>query len=111
MNLKLNCLFFLIFFIVFSPEHLSAQTEKIDSLKNVLTNLPVKDSSRANTLIGLCKAFLTEINDKENVQVYIRELLSLSKEIGIKKGIAYAHMYMGLTSMGKSDYGKALEHY
>lgn len=110
-NLTIRILLFLLFLGFCPCFRVDAQTPRIDSLKSLSLNYLAADSTRANILIALCKAYSTEVNDKKKVEEYVPELLALSQNIKFKKGIAYAYLYTGLVAMGKSDYEIALEHY
>jgi serine phosphatase RsbU (regulator of sigma subunit) len=108
-SLRRLLLLTVIWTLVLSP--LSSQTPRIDSLKKLVLSYPAKDTTRANLLIALCKAYATEINDKEKLKELVPELFALSHKTAYKKGTAYSYLYMGLISMGKSDYVTSLEHY
>lgn len=111
MKRTFRSLFFLILFCSLFLLPVLGQTPRIDSLKTRLLSYSGKDTSRANTLIALCRAYTIEMNDKEKIRELVPELFTLSKKTNYKKGIAYAYVYMGLIAVGKSDYEESLRHY
>jgi serine phosphatase RsbU (regulator of sigma subunit)/Tfp pilus assembly protein PilF len=68
-----------------------AQTPKIDSLLSVLKTQK-EDTSKANTLNELARAYLFELNDCQKVGEYGIQQLALSLKLNFRKGIAYGYL-------------------
>ena len=68
-----------------------AQTPRIDSLLRVLKTMK-EDTSKANTLFELTRAYLFELNDNQKVGEYGMQQLVLSQKLNFKKGIAYGYL-------------------
>jgi|SRR4051812_11000612 len=96
-------------FIYFS---LSAQstTPKIDSLLKVVTTMK-PDTTKANTLHEISRAYLNDLHDMANVQKYADLELVLSQKLNYEKGIAYGLLNKGIYYWGTGEYNTALYHY
>lgn len=68
-----------------------AQTPRIDSLLLVLKTMK-EDTSKANTLFELTRAYLFELNDNQNIGKYGAQQLALSLKLNFKKGISYGYL-------------------
>jgi serine phosphatase RsbU (regulator of sigma subunit) len=88
-----------------------AQISKIDSLEKVLEVRIAEDTIRANTLILLTRAYLTETNDIQKVQEGAIKLLMLSEKLDFKKGIGYAYLNIGNYNARSGNYESALHYY
>ena len=87
---------FTIFFVflltgILEPHFSIAQTPRIDSLLIVLKTAK-EDTSKANTLHELTRAYLFELNDHQKVGEYGSQQLALSLKLKFKKGIAYGYL-------------------
>jgi serine phosphatase RsbU (regulator of sigma subunit) len=102
----LICLFFYVFSFF-----TSVKAQQVDSLKKVLATQVAQDTSRANTLIRLCRAHLFETNDMKQLEYYSDQLLPLSIQLKFKKGIGYAYLYKGILCKIRSDYPQSLIHH
>lgn len=100
-----------VFVCLFLYSSTFSQIPLIDSLKTRVQNHPENDTTKVNLLIALCKAYTIGKNDKENIQQLVPELFKLSEQLKYDKGIAYAHVYMGLIATGKSNYKESLDDY
>jgi serine phosphatase RsbU (regulator of sigma subunit) len=110
--MKTSCRYILFIFSgILLPFHLFAQTPTIDSLKGFLQIHIQEDSTRANTIIALSRAYMIEMNDQKKMQEYNPQLLALSEKIGFKKGMGYAYMNMAFISTGEGDDEKAMRYY
>lgn len=86
------CLKFILFTGIFiSAYTVTAQTPHIDSLLSVLKTQK-EDTSKANTLFELTRAYLFELNDNQKVGEYGALELRLSQRLNFKKGIAYGYL-------------------
>ncbi|HSH64435.1 MAG TPA: hypothetical protein VLB84_01235, partial [Bacteroidia bacterium] len=74
---------------------------------NVL-NSTEQDTSKALIYSALCRAYMTELNDMDKVQVYAAKTFAISKPIHFKKGIGYGTFYLGLSQWTKGDLTIAL---
>jgi serine phosphatase RsbU (regulator of sigma subunit) len=88
-----------------------AQIAKIDSLEKMLEIQIEEDTIRANTLILLTRAYLTETNDIQKVQAGAIKLLTLSEKLDFKKGIGYAYLNIGNYNARSGNYESALNYY
>lgn len=82
---------FLLIVFVLCNHFAFAQTPRIDSLLRVLKTMK-EDTSRANTLYELTRAYLFELNDNQKVGEYGTQELNLSLKLNFKKGIAYGYL-------------------
>jgi serine phosphatase RsbU (regulator of sigma subunit) len=89
----------------------SLQAQQVDSLKKVLSTQLAQDTSRANTLIRICRAHLFETNDMKQLEYYTNQLLPLSLQLKFQKGIGYAYLYKGILCKTRSDYPQSLIHH
>jgi serine phosphatase RsbU (regulator of sigma subunit) len=98
-----------LFFTCILAFHFSstAQTHRIDSLLNVLKTQK-EDTSKANTLYELTRAYLFELNDNQKVGEYGSQELELSLKLNFKKGIAYGYLNRGIFYRASGDYHKAM---
>lgn len=87
---------------------LFAQTPHIDSLLAVLKTMK-EDTSKANTLQALSRAFQFELNDRKKVGEYGLQQLILSQKLNYKKGIAFGYFNRAVYYRSVSDFDKALE--
>jgi len=65
---------------------LSAQKNKIDSLKNVLVNLK-DDTNKVNLLNNLCRQYIKK-RDRDSAEIFARKALTLSKKLNFQVGEA-----------------------
>jgi serine phosphatase RsbU (regulator of sigma subunit) len=97
------------FLLLFScPLH--SQNAKLDSLKQLLSKAP-EDTTKANLMIEITRAYLYGFNDRDAMQDYSEKNLVLSKKLNYKKGIAYSYNYLGIVRWGKGDLDIALNYY
>ncbi|HSH65495.1 MAG TPA: tetratricopeptide repeat protein [Bacteroidia bacterium] len=96
-----RCLFLSTLFL-FTPYFLSAQTNKLDSLKKVFLAYHKIDTVKANLLLSICResAYLRE--PRKQLDIYAPQLLALSYKLNYKKGISYALLYKGTGSYHKN---------
>lgn len=95
-------------FLGFFLFHFSfAQTPRIDSLLRVLKTLK-EDTTKANTLHELTRAYLFEINDNQKVGEYGSQQLALSLKLHFKKGIAYGYLNRAIYYRATGDLDTAL---
>jgi serine phosphatase RsbU (regulator of sigma subunit) len=99
--------FLLFICIVAACSPVFAQTPRIDSLLNVLKTQK-EDTSKANTLFELTRAYLFELNDNQKVGEYGSQELELSLKLNFKKGIAYGYLNRGIFYRTGGDYHKAM---
>jgi serine phosphatase RsbU (regulator of sigma subunit) len=92
-------------------EQCSAQTPKIDSLKNILQTSTMEDTAKANTMIALCQAYLIDVNYNGRIQSLTSRLLILSQKLHFKKGTAYSYLNLGVLDFGNHQYEHALLYY
>lgn len=85
-------------------------TPKIDSLLNVVARMK-PDTSKANTLHEISRAYLFDLHDHANMQKYADLELALSQKINYEKGIAYALLNKGIYYWSVGEYNTALYHY
>jgi serine phosphatase RsbU (regulator of sigma subunit) len=107
-HLKLRLLA-IVCIILFFPAF--SQTPKLDSLKKALEIQTTEDTIRANTLILLGRAYLTETNDIQKVHECAVRLLSLSGKLNYKKGFGYAYLNIGNYNARSGNYEQALYYY
>jgi serine phosphatase RsbU (regulator of sigma subunit) len=88
-----------------------AQTPKIDSLKNVLKTNTLEDTTKANTMIALCQAYLIDTKYNGKIQAITARLINLSQKLNYKKGIAYGFLNLGIVDFGEQKYEHALLNY
>jgi serine phosphatase RsbU (regulator of sigma subunit) len=84
-----------------------AQTRRIDSL-SLLLKTAKEDTSKANLLNELARAYLFELNDINKVYSYGAQELKLSRQLNYKKGIAYGLMHIGIFKRSHGDYKEAI---
>jgi serine phosphatase RsbU (regulator of sigma subunit) len=101
----------LIFISVILSFSISAQTPKIDSLKNVLRSYTTEDTAKANTMIALCQAYLIDVSYNGKLQSQTSRLLILSQKLHFKKGTAYSYLNLGVLDFGNHEYEHALVYY
>jgi serine phosphatase RsbU (regulator of sigma subunit) len=89
---------------------LFSQNAKLDSLKQLLLKAP-EDTTKANLMIEITRAYLYGFNDRDAMQAYSEKNLILSKKLNYKKGIAYSYNYLGIVRWGKGDLDIALNYY
>jgi serine phosphatase RsbU (regulator of sigma subunit) len=94
-------------FWALSPRISIAQTHTIDSLLTVLESTK-EDTSKALIYNGLCRAYMSQLNDMEHVQLYAAKAFAISEPIHFKKGIGFGIFYMGLSQWTKGDLEMAL---
>ena len=98
------CVFMLILSIsVFS------QTPRIDSLLQVVITMK-DDTSKANTLNELARAYLFELNDSKKVGEYAALQLALSLKLNFQKGIAYGYLNRAIFYRSVGDFTTALNY-
>jgi serine phosphatase RsbU (regulator of sigma subunit)/Tfp pilus assembly protein PilF len=86
-----------------------AQTPHLDSLLNVLKTVR-EDTSGANTLNEVARAYLFEISDNTKSYNYIDRQLALSKKLNYKKGLASGYSNMASFYTKKGEFKIALEY-
>jgi serine phosphatase RsbU (regulator of sigma subunit) len=84
-----------------------AQTPKIDSLLRVLKTQQ-EDTSKANTLHELTRAYLFELNDNKKIGDYGTQQLTLSLKLNFKKGIAYGYLNRAIFYRASGELDTAL---
>jgi serine phosphatase RsbU (regulator of sigma subunit)/lipopolysaccharide biosynthesis regulator YciM len=89
------------------PFSIFAQTPKIDSLLNVLKTQK-EDTSKANTLFELTRAYLFELEDNQKIGEFGSQELELSLKLNFKKGIGYGYLNRGIFYRNTGDYHKAM---
>ena len=104
MQKKIIGLIFLFFIFLFST--LFAINE-IDSLKVEITNVK-NDYEKADLLIEIGKSCVRQ-SDFENINIYGKELLGLSKNLNYTEGLARANFFLGYFDIHKKDYQNASE--
>jgi len=85
-----------------------AQNKKIDSLKTAL-NIAPNDSNKVSLLNELCREY-RHFNPATAIQ-YSRQAITLSEQIGFKKGIANSLQNIGIVYSYQGDYVKMLDYY
>jgi serine phosphatase RsbU (regulator of sigma subunit)/Flp pilus assembly protein TadD len=100
-----------IFLFLFLSFFFTSVQAQVDSLKKILATQTTPDTAKANTLILLCRAYLSETNDMEQLEYYNNQLMPLSKQLKFQKGIGYVYVYAGILCRIRSDYPQALIHY
>jgi tetratricopeptide (TPR) repeat protein len=83
-----------------------AQISKIDSLKKVLENKDLADTSRVFLLIELCEA--STFTEEQGGKVYAEEALEISRKIQFAKGEGLANNSIGAYYLQVGDLQKAL---
>ncbi len=101
---------FIIIFIILSFHFLitSAQTQKIDSLENLLQNHTQEDTVKVNLLNTIAYQFWSINPDK--LLNYAEEASRISDKLNFKKGKAKSLLRIGTYYWTKSDFDKALEY-
>lgn len=111
----------LITLFLFQHPSFAQDTHLVDSLENKLKHLnatkielgknvpAMYDTTAANILYLLCKIYWS--SNGEKAMDYTKRLLSLSEQIGYKKGLGNAYNSIGAINMQKEDYSAALEFY
>ena len=97
----------LVFLTVCLNSFTNAQNARLDSLKRLLAKAP-NDTTKANLLIDISRAYLYDFNDHDQIQAYAEKNLVFSQKISYKKGIAYSYNFLGIVRWGKGDLDKAL---
>jgi serine phosphatase RsbU (regulator of sigma subunit) len=97
-------------FLLFFSMPVSAQTPHIDSLMGVLKTMKA-DTSKANTLHEISRAYLYELNNMEMVNYYATLELELSQKLNYNKGIAYGMLNKGIFYWSIGNYKTAMYHY
>lgn len=69
-----------------------------------------EDTTKANTLHELARAFLFELNDSKKVGEYASLQLALSLKLNFQKGIAYGYLNRAIYYRGIGDFTTALNH-
>lgn len=69
------------------------------------------DTSKANTLHEISRAYLFDLHDHANMQKYADLELALPQKINYEKGIAYALLNKGIYYWSVGEYNTALYHY
>jgi serine phosphatase RsbU (regulator of sigma subunit) len=110
--MRINPLFYAAVAFIFStlciPTLILAQTPHIDSLLTALKTLK-EDTSKANTLHEIARAYQFELNDRKKVGEYGLQQLILSKKLGFSKGIGFGYFNRAIYYRSISDFEKALE--
>jgi tetratricopeptide (TPR) repeat protein len=86
---------------------LVAQTPHLDSLLRVLTTQK-EDTSKANTLHEIARAYLFELDDINNVGKYGLQQLALSQKLNFKKGIAFGYLNRAIFYRSTGEFEQAL---
>ena len=84
-----------------------SQTRTIDSLFTALEKVK-EDTSKIILYSALCRAYMTELNDMEKVQIYAAKAYTLSEPIHFKKGLGYGTFYLGLSHWMKGNFDMAM---
>ena len=90
--------------LVFRPAF--GQLSKIDSLKKVLENQDLPDTSRVVLLIELCEA--STFTDEQGGRVYAEEALEISQRVQFAKGEGLAYNSIGAYHLQVGNLEKAL---
>jgi serine phosphatase RsbU (regulator of sigma subunit) len=84
-----------------------AQTPQIDSLSHLLETAK-EDTSKANLLNEIARAYLFQLNDISHMYTYGAQELKLSRKLNYKKGIAYGLMHIGIYKRSHGDFKEAI---
>jgi serine phosphatase RsbU (regulator of sigma subunit) len=103
-SVYLGLLLFFSTFVIFPS---FAQTPKIDSLLNVLKTQK-EDTSKANTLHELTRAYLFDLNDNQKIGEYGTQQLTLSLKLNFRKGIAYGYLNRAIFYRSSGELDTAL---
>lgn len=98
----------LILFLFCLSSLASAQNQKLDSLYTVLGNLKSPDTNRVNVLLKICGNEYAINPDK--TRQHANEALSISQNLGFKKGEAYSYRALALFWWIKGDYDQAADY-
>jgi adenylate cyclase len=93
---------------VMTKQSFTQDQHLVDSLQTLL-NTARQDTNKVNILIQLAKSILSNKPDK--AMDYAQQILTLSKQIGYKKGVGIAYNIMGIEKRDKGDYIKAQEYF
>jgi serine phosphatase RsbU (regulator of sigma subunit) len=93
--------------ILFTAQPTSAQTPKIDSLLTALKTTTA-DTSKILIYSALCRSYMSELNDMDNVKLYATKAFTLSEQIHFKKGLGLGIFYLGLCHWTKGNFDMAL---
>jgi len=102
----------IIFIILLSVSYffkLMAQTNEIDSLKNLINKHQSKDTVKANLLNEIAYKF--QKSDLQQTLKYAESAKKISGKLNYKKGEAESLRIIGLYYYSKSEYQKSLEYY
>lgn len=80
-----------------------------DDQKKLKNKAPLSDSIKANILIGLCTEYWGDNYD--TAMMFAQRALTVSEEIGYKKGKGNAFNCMGVINLYKGNYPLALDYY
>ena len=89
--------------------NVTAQTNEVDSLRNVLKHSSKADTSQVITLLKLSKKLFAINNDSTLKYALIAN--TLSEKLNFIKGQAKAQNILGACYYMKSDYSKAIEYF
>jgi tetratricopeptide (TPR) repeat protein len=102
--------FFLYLFIhtVFSIP-LNAQHAVIDSLEKVVQHQSTDDTTKINTLILLCTAYLNEKHsNKPKVAALLPEIIRLSNKLNYNTGKVHSYLYAEITNTKNTNYSQSI---
>ncbi len=100
MNRQLQLL--LLFFTIFTVNAVKAQSARLDSLENLLTNHPIEDTVKVNLLNETGYAIYK--SDSVKAFRYTTEAAELSGKLNFRKGLAQSYYVTGISlSYNKSD--------
>jgi len=100
--------YLILFFILISCLNGLAQNHYMDSLRKVLKT-ENDDTSKVNTL-NTMSAAVEQLGSYDSSLLYAERANKLAEEIGFKKGIAFASIYIGNIYFDRGDYLKTLEY-
>lgn len=102
--MKTKVLFIFLIFLVCTP-FLSAQPQKLDSLKAAFKS-EINDSLRVHLLLNIARSS-GKISSRDEL-AYTRQALELAQGAGYKKGIALAYDHLGVIDRNSSNYSSSL---
>ncbi|MBK9283878.1 MAG: tetratricopeptide repeat protein [Sphingobacteriaceae bacterium] len=107
--IKIGCLLTLFSLRCIAQEGLEKKYKRIDSLKFILAESKI-DTVKVDVLIKIAKSYL-RIDEVDEAVNAAADALTISGNIGFKKGIALSYMLLASTSRDKADYDKSEEYY
>lgn len=101
---------FLISFTLFAQEGNSVQQRKIDSLTTLLQKQTSPDTTTVNQMKDLAN-LLVRVSQLDSAISYAEKSKKLAQKLNFKNGEVDAFQLIGIASVFKGDYTKALENY